>query len=188
MAVTAGKKMYIEDFSAELATLTALVTDLTSDMGQVQGGGGVLAIAAKVRNDGSTSISPSTTTALSFSDPADVEFDDYGYHSTSSNPSRFTVPAGKGGIHEVTGDVPFASDNTGTFRAAYVLLNGTTRIGATKIPPANATMRFSVVTGPVQLSALDYVELVVEHDASGSVAVDGTGDYAAHFGIKRLGT
>lgn len=128
---------------------------------------------------------PSTTwTAVTFD--TDI-YDPYGFHSTSSNTSRLTVPAGLAGTYRICaqwGDWPDATPGLGD---VAVRLNGTTDIGGN----AGWLGAYGVATAWVSchydLAAGDYVEVRAYQDSgvTKSITSDNVGPM---FSISHLGT
>ena len=130
------------------------------------------------------SISATTSTAITWDTE---EYDTDGYHSTSSNTSRLTVPAV--GKYRVTGNLRFAAGEAG-----FVTLrkNGDTSGGilaqSAIAPATQATDAFNAASLAVEvaLAANDYVELVVFTNTASDVKAGGSGYGQASLSIQRL--
>lgn len=111
------------------------------------------------------SFSSSTLTAVTF--PDTELYDTDSLHSTSTNPSRFTVPAGMGGVWTVGYNVMFTTG--GGEYEFYVSING----GATKYHPSwgeqSSGINMIGNCGDVVLSAADYIEVFGKVNAAGRV-------------------
>jgi hypothetical protein len=98
-----------------------------------------------------------------------------GFHSTSTNTSRLTIPTGFGGKYRVSAMGRYSADGTGR-RITGIAINGTT----TKVVEPAATSSAFVsaqVTAILSLSATDYVELTMYQDTGGPLgAVNGVGN------------
>lgn len=96
------------------------------------------------------------------------EYDTDGFHSTTTNTSRLTVPSGKGGYYLVTFAQSWAPNATG-LRAYRILKNGSIyRLGTDYI--GNSTVYVgNRITCIVPLSAGDYVEAVVRQTSGGDL-------------------
>lgn len=114
------------------------------------------------------SIPNATWTALSL----DAErFDDYNGHSTSVNPSRWTVPTGAAGRYTAAGVYASALNATG-FRAARIQVNGSPVLGGGAYAPnASGSIEMGVVTPIVELSLAvgDYVEVAGYQSSGGAL-------------------
>jgi hypothetical protein len=136
-------------------TMTATIALHKLGSGKVGG-----AIGCKVYNSTTQAITNNSETVLTF----DTEdFDTDGFHSTSSNTSRFTVPAGLSGKYEVIARAyfPFTASN---FKYLGIWKNGnTTAIYRVAGPTATSpdTVALSTV---LDLVAGDYIEITWTHD------------------------
>ena len=109
------------------------------------------------------SIANSTNVALTWNSEY---FDTDGFHDTSSNTSRITIPTGKGGKYLLTGATHYSTGSTG-YRAIKFKKNGgdffDINYGAagayTGLP----------ITAIVELSVGDYVELITVQNSGGSL-------------------
>lgn len=91
----------------------------------------------------------------------DVEsFDTDGFHSTSVNPQRWTVPAGMAGKYEFKATLSYSLNGTG-FRFISLMKNGTTRSAVTNLPAADGSQfRTRVACEDVfDLAVGDYVHV-----------------------------
>lgn len=162
---------------------------LTADSAQATGlkwatpASGVTYVGAQVTNTSAQSISNGTYTAINFQSEV---FDTDGFHDNSTNNTRLTIPAGKGGKYLITGQANFASNASG-FRAIAIMKNG----GASQIAYANTnpisgssfTFAFSCVVSAV---ATDYYEMNVYQSSGGSLNVN-SGSDSTRFDISYLG-
>jgi hypothetical protein len=152
---------------------------------KIGSGGRGDAVGARAYQAGSAqSISNATLTAVTFDSE---RFDTDGYHSTSSNTSRFTVPAGMGGKYLLGGVVEFAANATGA-RSIALRLNGSTYIAFETIQAATAggqETRLSVET-VYDLLAGEYVEVYVSQVSGGSLNIGNTSAYGAEGWAIRL--
>ena len=98
------------------------------------GGGGGPAIGATVYDDGVQVISHGTSTAVNLDNE---DFDTDGFHDTSTNNERFTIPAGLGGTYMISGYAVFEVNSTGQ-RALDFRKNGSTFIGNEINSPINS--------------------------------------------------
>lgn len=146
-------------------------------------------VGCSLTNSANLSISHATFTIATF----DTEnYDTDGFHSTSSNTGRITIPAGKGGKYLLTASFTWAANATGV-REVFFRKNG----GA--VNPADGALvcqQASIggnVTGmalsaPVDLAAGDYVEILVYQDSGVAVNILGGVGYSPVFTATLLGT
>jgi len=127
-------------------------------------------------------ITNNTYTALTW----DTEdFDTDGFHSTSSNTSRITIPSGKGGYYLFTGQVGW-DDNTTGVRILKLYKNGT-EVPRTGYLEPNAQYPTMSMTTILSLVATDYVEMYVYQNSGGNrTAYKGTARYG-WFNAQYLG-
>lgn len=130
-------------------------------------------------------INSATDTALLLNSEA---FDTHGFHSTTTNTSRLTIPTGMGGLYLVSGAIRFANNPNGG-RVASIRLNG--GIFISQVPLLNAG---DIATGVptqamTQLAAGDYVELFAWHSVGAALSTDvGAGtSLFTWLGLTRLG-
>lgn len=123
--------------------------------------------AAVVSNTGSTAVSSSTQTLLTFgTDLVNID----GVHSTIRNPSELTAPID--GLYEVHGEVNWYPPCAGVgFQEVEIYQSGVGRVGVTSIPVSSSSCVAEGVSALVHLHAGDYVQLYVRQD-SGSATAD----------------
>lgn len=119
-------------------------------------------------------IATGTITAVEFNGES---FDTDGFHDNTTNPSRITIPAGKGGYYRITGGVGWVSNATG-YRQAFIQLNGVGSAQANDSRPAvSGTSTSQTVTTTLLLVAGDFVELIARQTSGGNldlIAEEGT--------------
>lgn len=127
-------------------------------------------------------------TALSIADVTGVavtfgaeEYDTDAIHDNATNPSRFTVPAGKGGKYRLTATVRWAANATG-YRRLEFKKNGVDVNLAVQAPGMTGTYISQVHTRTIDLAAADYVEVQVTQNSGGALNVD-----FANMSIEKLG-
>lgn len=126
-------------------------------------------VGCSMYKSGNQSVANATTTAITF----DTEdFDTDGFHSTSTNTDRITIPTGKGGKYLFTWCIGFAANATG-IRAMPVSVNGTNYNFFT-MNNAGATYNLRQ-TGCVVLNLVagDYVALQAYQESGGNLDVVG---------------
>jgi hypothetical protein len=115
--------------------------------------GGSTFSGALVGNTGSTTVANNTTVVVNW---ATETFDTDGYHSTSTNTSRITIPTGKAGYFQV-GAVVQADDNTTGIRRMNITKNGTNFKSVYFTPSAsNPSLTIDVI---ISVAEADYLEV-----------------------------
>lgn len=137
-------------------------------------------------------VSHSTTFSLATSGtaaalPYDTEARDVGgMHSTVTNNSRITVPAGAAGDYRISATVEFAANATG-YRTVTLRKNGATTIAVVRVP-ATATLA-TVITCTrlcVSMAVGDYIEVLGTQLSGGALNV--TGSTSSTFEMEWAGT
>lgn len=158
--------------SAYEAQIQATFTKL--DSGQVGSG-----VGAAVYKAASQTVSAATEETLLFDTE---EFDPDGFHSTSSNTGRFTIPAGLGGQYLVRANVYHGGSPGSSY--AYIRKNGSAALNGSE--DDNSASPHSLHPGGIyDLAAGDYIE-VRSYRTSGTSSGNGTGGAANWFSIMRL--
>lgn len=137
------------------------------------------------------SVYRSTDQTIANTTPANITFDsEYfdtdGFHSTSVNTDRLTIPAGLSGKYLITASGRWASDSDGS-RVAW--LKSSVRALATSIiAPGAATEAAFTVSAVADLVAGDYVYLVGYHSGGGNLDIGPTAGYGdpLNMSIMRL--
>lgn len=120
----------------------------------------------EIYHNANQTIANITATTLSFnSENADTD----GYHSTSTNTSRITVPSGLGGFYAIEVYMRYDSNSTTT---PIVMLRRNGNANLTR--SMNPTSAFAVaqLAWVGKLAANDYVEVVVYHSSGANRNVD----------------
>lgn len=127
-------------------------------------------------------ISNNTATTLLF---GSENFDTDGYHSTSSNTGRITIPTGKGGYYLLFGIVKW-NGNTSQRRYWSLSKNGTFITGTDWLDSPGGSEGFVSQTYAyiVNATAGDYFETRVNQGSGGTLNVQSDGTY---FGAYLLG-
>lgn len=134
----------------------------------------------QVYNSANQSIADNSITALTFdSERKDTD----SYHDTVTNSSRLTVPSGQGGTYIITGHVLWDANATGV-REIDIRLNGTTFIARER--DAANTNHTQSVSAVYDLSATDYVELMVYQTSTASLDVVLFGNASPEFRMQRI--
>lgn len=126
-----------------------------------------------------TSLSAATWTNMLF---ASEEYDTSTMHDTTTNTGRLTVPAGEGGLYQVTASV-FLNFHAGNKPCGLMLRKNAaaSSTGGTLITQTTTIMsnNASVITGAelnthLRLAAADYLELFVIQDSGGALVLKGS--------------
>lgn len=150
-------------------------------------GGSTAAVGVSVYATGTQSIPNATGPVLLF----DAEnFDTDGFHSTVTNTSRLTVPAGKDGKYIIGGGTFFASSGGGTYRILAITKNGAAvpphmRRG---VAPADPALALSGIV--LDLVATDFIEIIAYQDSGGPLNVGhaSTAEFKSTLSMMRLGS
>lgn len=128
------------------------------------------------------SISNNTSTAMLLDSE---NFDTDGFHSTSTNISRFTIPAGLGGKYEANASMAFSANGTGK-RIINISVNGSVIAWSNQVPGNSSVLVGPTISRVLNLSAGDYVEFFVLQDSGGSLNTN-SGSSDQWFEITYLG-
>jgi len=112
-------------------------------------------------------------------------FDTDGFHSTTTNTSRLTVPAGKAGKYICTGNITFNSASTGA-HVGQIRVNGNGRQITNHTAIANVegqTVSNAII---LDLAVGDYVEMWVIHHNGGNLDTQ-SGVANSNFSLGYLG-
>jgi hypothetical protein len=157
-----GQACYLKDTDAVLTY---------SGSAWVAVGGAASFSGVKCSNTLSQSIPNNTYTAITW---AGEEFDVGGYHSTATNTSRITIPAGKAGYYQLQASGGTGSSATG-IRIAKIYKNGTS-IVQTVMPGSTTDPNIEIET-VVYLAVADYVEVFFYQNSGSSQTVYWSEDY-----------
>ena len=139
-------------------------------------------VGVKAYSSTSQSISNNTVTAVTFWDTED--FDTDAIHSTSTNPSRFTVPTGKGGKWAIQSALLYQSGTAGE-RRVRIYKNGVFQMDSRVDPNTGGT---SVnVSNVYSLVAGDYLEIYAYQNTGTTKTIDGGGDGNSFVSMYYLG-
>jgi hypothetical protein len=123
------------------------------------------------RTTGNQSIPDSTATAIDFNAES---FDTDTFHDNSTNPSRVTIPSGKGGKYLFTAWASFVGNGTG-YRDMQLLKNGTTLTGSSAVgwKPDATGYTAGTIAVILNLVATDYLEVLVTQTSGGNLNLVG---------------
>ena len=130
------------------------------------------------------SLATSTDVAITFNAET---FDTDAFHSTSSNTSRITIPAGLGGYYRFYFTIGLNAQTNGR-RMCSLRKNGTDKIYTVETSNLGAEYVNPTLTdtGTVSLVATDYLECVYYQDSGSTIDTNGTAD-RVNFGVAYLG-
>jgi hypothetical protein len=165
-----------------IASIVANSSTSTGLEWQAPAGGSTFAGASATNGNGVTlSVANNTYVAVTF---ATENFDTDTYHSTSSNTSRMTIPAGKGGYYQVNGSIRW-NNNTSGERDLYIYKNGVQY--ARSIIEANAQYPTHYITAIISVVATDYLELFVWQNSGITITAETPQGSGCIFSIGYLG-
>jgi hypothetical protein len=128
--------------------------------------GGSTFVGVSATKNAAQSINNATDTIVTF--PTE-SYDTDGFHSTSTNTSRITIPSGKAGYYAFTGVLHFADNATG-IRTMELLKNGTALGTVTRGPNPQAGLDFFMPFSFVANAAVsDYFEMRVYQNSGGAL-------------------
>jgi hypothetical protein len=122
-------------------------------------------IGCRIQNSANQSIANNTDTALTFDSET---FDTDGFHSTSSNTSRITIPAGKAGYYQFDAGVTWAAGSG--IRDFNIYKNGSRAAYFTQNAQATNSMS-QTITDVLYGAVGDYFELYVFQNNGSSINV-----------------
>jgi hypothetical protein len=135
---------------------------------------------------GDQTISAVTWTALTF----DTEtFDVGGYHSTSSNTSRITVPSTKAGYYLVNARWNWDNASTAGYRFGRIMKNGAQYNYMAEDPTSNLNRVTLPIHDIVYCAVGDYLEIEVLQNSGGNLTLNGS-NYSTgvtSFSVEYLG-
>lgn len=135
-------------------------------------------------NNGSQTIPNNTDTFLTYNTET---YDTDGYHSTSSNTGRLTIPTGKSGYYYVYSLVRWDNNTSGLRTMQITQGSGQSSIGVIEATPGGASAYIGFHQGSIRYAAAgDYFECKVNQTSGGNLNVRAnTND--CFFGIQYLG-
>jgi len=145
--------------------------------------GGSTFVGCSLSKTGNQSINNLSITAITW----DTELKDTNaFHDNSTNNSRITIPAGKGGLYLITGQVSYAANSTG-YRVGTIKKNGSDYFVFWNARATDGEWSVGSVSNIIELAATDYLEMFTYHNAGTAVNINGGNTYGANFGVQYLG-
>jgi hypothetical protein len=123
-------------------------------------------VGASAKDNADQAIANTTYTKLTFNTE---QFDTDAFHSTSTNTSRMTIPAGKAGKYLITGYINWESNSSGQRTFVVYKNNVFFQSFGSEAASGNANAISSFV---MDLAVADYVELAAYQSSGGSLNVD----------------
>ena len=161
-----------------------LTADSTATTGMKWASISTTAVGASVYMSGNQTLTNNTNTVLTF---ANENFDTDGFHSTSSNTSRMTIPTGKSGKYLINATLTHNTNGTGQ-RAMNILKNGTAIAFSVMLQSTAANYGTGINgTTIADLVAGDYIEVQAYQNSGGNLDVLGGAANQAQFHIIYLG-
>ena len=143
-------------------------------------------IGAKAVRTTNQTISHNTETAISFDSEASGGYDSDAFHDNSTNPTRFTVPAGLGGKYRFSGGVGWLAGTAAKDYWLGVRVDGTTTVARQGQNLNAATDLPQQISVDLDLAAGQYVELTVYQNQGGNQTVYANGTYPCWAAIHKL--
>jgi hypothetical protein len=142
--------------------------------------GGSTFVGAEAYTTSNTSLSNGTYTAILWNSE---NYDTDGFHSTSTNTSRMTIPAGKAGKYIITASWASSSPSTSGQRLIQIRKNGT---AIKQYNPAVSSYISITISAVVNAAVNDYFEIFAYADP-GATSTTGTDEKDNYFQISYLG-
>jgi hypothetical protein len=127
-------------------------------------------VGCSLWKNGNQSLANDTATALTFNEE---EFDTDGFHSTSVDTSRITIPSGKAGKYLFLVVISWASNSSGE-RSVYFNKNGSIVARGVRSPTLSGNPCVIQSFAILDLVANDYIDAIAYQTSGGSLNVLGT--------------
>lgn len=164
-------------------------TVLTADSAEATGmkwatpASGTTFAGCRVFDSGTQNISNTTETDITWNSET---FDTDGYHSTSSNTERMTIPAGKAGYYLVQTVIRYNTNTSGKTEIYLVKTSGATDTQFALSTAPAASDSGQLASGIVYLAVSDYVRVKVYQNSGGTVTINKVSSFS-YFSISYLG-
>ena len=140
--------------------------------------------SVRVYNSGDITIPNDDMTALTFDSE---DWDTAGFHSTTTNTDRLTIPSGYDGTYWMLGNAQFEANAAGQ-RIYEIALNATTVIQHAQHPAPSAVDRVALAVPTLyQLDVDDYVQFRVYQNRGGTLDIRSVASWSPYFMMIRLG-
>jgi hypothetical protein len=159
-----------------------LTADSTTATGLKWAAAGTSFVGVSLYKSGNQSVANATTTNITFDSE---DYDSDGFHSTSSNTERITIPSGKAGKYLITGQIYWGGVNAGV-RSVFMYKNVSTLVGNFPVMSSasggeNVGTRFSIV---LDLAEADYIRISGYQNSGTSVNAEGSAGYTIFQATK----
>jgi len=144
--------------------------------------GGSTFVGAQAWKSSDQTISNATATIITVDSET---FDTNGFHDSSTNTGRFTIPSGQGGYYLIYARIAWSTNTTGA-RILYLYKNGAQDHYMQSGTLSNS-FSTQVFTEVMSLSAGDYIEIRGEQSSGGSLDING-GAQRTTIGVAKLGS
>jgi hypothetical protein len=139
--------------------------------------GGAGFVGVKATKSTTQSIANATDTLLTF--PTE-SYDTDGFHSTSTNTGRITIPAGKAGYYLIIAHLATAANATGT-RQIYINKNGSTLNGGFALSASSADAFQNGYSTIENLAVADYLEFYVYQTSGGALNANNNTSFTVQY-------
>ena len=140
--------------------------------------------SCRVYNSGAITIANDSIQALTFDSE---DWDTAGFHSTTTNTDRLTVPIGYSGTYWINADAQFEANAAGQ-RIYEIALNGTTVIGHVQHTATSAVNRMALPCPTLyQLDDEEYVQFRVYQNRGDTLDIRAVASWSPYFMMIRLG-
>jgi|LakMenEpi03Aug12_release.lakeMendotaPanAssembly.Ray.scaffolds.fasta_scaffold437515_1 hypothetical protein len=123
-------------------------------------------VGCSLYKNANQTVNNATNTAITFQSES---YDTDGFHDTSTNTSRITIPAGKAGKYLVTGSIAWSTG--ANERVAMIYKNGSLVNYMHQMYPDNAGGYYAPFNYVINLTVGDYIELFCYQGSGGSLTV-----------------
>jgi hypothetical protein len=144
----------------------ALIADSTTSTGLKWGYPNAIGCALWNYDGAGTTVANNTNTVLSWNNEI---FDSNGFHSTTTNTSRITIPTGLGGKYQFNASLLWALNATGGRTLQLRFNGGGTIYFGGQTPGSSSLYPASTITRIFNLNAGDYVELQAFQNSGGNL-------------------
>ena len=132
---------------------------------------GATFVGCRLFNSADQNISNATATAVTFNSES---FDTDAFHSTATNTSRITIPAGKGGYYQFSAGLRFPGGSSTGTRVINLYKNGSPVWAGTFQAPSNTSIEETLIfTQIASAVATDYFELFAYQSTGSNYDVSG---------------
>lgn len=151
------------------ANNTVLTADSSTATGLKWAAATTSFVGCSLWKSGNQTISNNVDTNITFNNE---EVDTHGFHSTTTDTDRITIPAGYAGKYLLVSQMYFNANNTGIRRSEF-LKNGGYFARGTMVQAATGNALFLSVTAFADLAVSDYVTCSVRQSSGGDLDVTG---------------